>query len=140
MKKRWIVLLLAVLLLVPAAFGKMKQWRWLSHYREAGDFVTATGTVNHIADSEYGLFLGIEDATAVFSDTAFVLRGKNREIVLEKGILEMLQPGDQVTFTTHSWYPGDGYSMPIVAICVDGQWLLEFEEGHQNLLEYYRNE
>ena len=139
MKKRWIVLLLAVLLLVPAACKQAQQWNRLSHYREAEDFVTATGTVNHIADSEYGLFLGIEDAAAVFSDTSFVLRGENREIVLEKGILEKLQLGDRVTFTTHGWYPGDGYSRPIVAICVDGQWLLEFEEGHQNLLEYYRN-
>ena len=139
MKKRWMILLLAVLLLIPAVFGKAKQWRWLSHYRETADYVTVTGTVDHIADSEYGLFLGMEETSAAFSDDTFVFRGKNREIVLEKGILQMLQLGDRVTFTTHGWYPGDGYAMPIVAICVDGQWLLEFDAGYQNLLEYYRN-
>ena len=33
---------------------------------------------------------------------------------------------------------GDGYVMPIVAVSVDGEVLLEFEEGFENFLEHLK--
>ena len=138
MKKRYIIMVLALLLAAPGVFNWCMRWYYASAYRDVEDYVTATGTVTHIADSdEWGLFLGIEDTTVTFSDVNFVFKGENRRIVLEKGILEKLQIGDRVEFTVDPWYAGDGYSMPIVAVCVDGEWMLEFEEGYQNLQDHY---
>ena len=34
-------------------------------------------------------------------------------------------------------YFGDGYSMPIVSISVNGEVLLSFDEGFENLMKLY---
>lgn len=137
MKKRYIALILAAVLLF-VLFKWCGRWQYASYYEKTENYVSAAGTVTHIADDEeFGLFLEFKDMTTNFSDTLFVFRGKNREIVLEKGILEKLAIGDRVEFVTNGWYAGDGYAMPIVAICVDGEWLLEFEDGYENLVEFY---
>ena len=44
-----------------------------------------------------------------------------------------------VSFMTAPRYFGDGYIMPIVEISVDGEELLSFEEGYENLLEWLAN-
>ena len=60
------------------------------------------------------------------------------EIVLQRGILQKVQLGTTVSFMTAPHYFGDGYIMPIVEISVDGEELLSFEEGYENLLEWLR--
>lgn len=37
-------------------------------------------------------------------------------------------------------YFGDGYVMPIVAISVDGEQLLDYEEGYANFMEWLEKE
>ena len=139
MKKRWIPLLLVLLLLTPKILNWAGKWYYLSYYEKTDRYVTTAGTVTYISNSEeWGLNLAINDTTVPFAATSFVIDGENQRIVLEKGILDMLQVGDRVEFISNGWYAGDGYSMPIVGICIDGQWLLEFEEGYENLLEHIR--
>ena len=59
-------------------------------------------------------------------------------MVLRNGILDKLETGDEITFVAAPEYFGDGYVVPIVAITVDGEELLSFDEGYENLMETYR--
>ena len=72
-------------------------------------------------------------------DVSFNFVGANREIVLQRGILQKVQLGTTVSFMTAPRYFGDSYIMPIVEISVDGEELLSFEEGYENLLEWLAN-
>ena len=56
-----------------------------------------------------------------------------------KGYPAEIQLGTTVSFMTAPRYFGDGYIMPIVEISVDGEELLSFEEGYENLLEWLAN-
>ena len=50
------------------------------------------------------------------------------QLVLKNGISEKIKLGDTVEFVTAPRYFGDGYVMPIVAISVEGEQLLDYEE------------
>lgn len=54
----------------------------------------------------------------------------------KNNIDEQIKIGDTIQFVTAPKYFGDGYVMPIVAISVDGEVLLEFEEGYANFLKW----
>ncbi|HIV47949.1 MAG TPA: hypothetical protein H9749_09110, partial [Candidatus Acutalibacter stercorigallinarum] len=71
---------------------------------------------------------------------AFKIVGDNVQIVLENGISEKIKLGDTVEFVTAPRYFGDGYVMPIVAISVDGEQLLDYEEGYANFMEWLEKE
>ena len=53
--------------------------------------------------------------------------------------MQKVQLGTTVSFMTAPRYFGDGYIMPIVEISVDGEELLSFEEGYENLLKWLSN-
>ena len=83
--------------------------------------------------------LGFSELSPTMDDVSFKLVGANREIVLQRGILQKIQLGTTVSFMTAPRYFGDGYIMPSVEISVDGEELLSFEEGYENLLEWLAN-
>ena len=62
--------------------------------------------------------------------------GENLEIVKANRIDDKLKIGEQITFITAPKYFGDGYVMPIVAISISGENMLDFEEGYKNLLDW----
>ena len=49
-----------------------------------------------------------------------------------------LEKGKTIEFVTAPGTWGDGYIYPIVEITIDGETLLEFEEGFPNFLEYFK--
>ena len=89
----------------------------IRYYSEKSNYVTAGGVVDHIKDDPEldGLYLDFSDLSPSMDDSCFKLVGTNREIVLEKGILQKVQLGTTVSFMTAPHYFGDGYIMPIVA-------------------------
>ena len=108
------------------------------YYSKLENYVEATGTVSYI---EYGydyteLYIGFSDLTPSFDDTTFKIVGKNLLITKKNGIDEKIKLGDTVNFITAPRYFGDGYIMPIVAISVNGETLLEFEDGFKNYLNW----
>ena len=111
------------------------------YYSEKSNYVTASGAVDHIQDDPEldGLYLGFSELSPTMDDVSFKLVGANREIVLQRGILQKIQLGTTVSFMTAPRYFGDGYIMPIVEISVDGEELLSFEEGYENLLKWLPN-
>ena len=108
----------------------------LDYYSIDSNYVTVVGTVDHLSyyDSK-ALFLAFEDKTVAFQDSTFVIEGKNLETILKNGFEEKVTLGTQVEFVSAVRVFWDGYEMPIVALSVNGEVLLPFEEGKQNLLE-----
>lgn len=114
--------------------GKMQEY-----YEDKANYVTATGTVTHLARSKDGkiFYLGFsEELTPEFDDSTFKIVGKNVDIVKKNKIWKYVKEGEKVEFVTAPKYWGDGYCMPIVALSVDGEEILGFEEGYDNLQEW----
>ncbi len=130
-----LLLLFDVLVFSSCDISGMKKY-----YSQKDNYVNATGTITHIAynDSCSALYLGFSDLTPRFSDTCFKIVGDNLPIVQENGIDQKIQVGTQVDFVSAPEYFGDGYVMPIVAISVNGEELLSFEEGYINLIEWLK--
>ena len=149
MKKRILVKSIAIVifLLCLLVFStsctaqKMKDY-----YSQKSNYITATGTVTHIAysDEDDILYYGFSDLEYNSTPTypyhfeyyGFKIVGKNFEIVHEKNIDEKVKVGDKITFIAAPRYFYDGYSIPIVGISVGDEEILEFNEGVDNLLMY----
>ena len=108
----------------------------LPYYSDKNNYISATGIVDYIKYSDDGLYLGFSDLDPKFSDSTFKIVGKNFKIVQENGIEEKLEIGDEVEFITAPRYFGDGYIVPIAGISVDGEVLLDFEQGYENYIEW----
>ncbi len=128
-----VALLLCISLSSCGFSPKMKRY-----YSQKENYINASGKVTHIKYNEEStaLYLGFSELTPEFDDNSFKIEGNNLPIVKENGIDEKIKLGDKVEFVTAPKYFGDGYVMPIVAISVNGEVLLEFEEGYANYLEF----
>lgn len=144
MKKRILVKSIAIVifLLCLLVFStsctaqKMKDY-----YSQKSNYINATGIVTHISYNEdrSALYLGFSELNPQFDDNSFKIVGDNLPIVQQNGIDQKIKIGDQVDFVTATRYFGDGYVMPIVEISVNGEKLLNFEDGFANLLKWLDN-
>lgn len=134
LKVIFIILLMNLLILCSCYYAQEK-----AYYADKENFVNVTGTVKHIKynENETMLYLGFSDLSQKFADNTFKIVGENLVIAQENGIDEKLEMGDQIEFITAPGYFGDGYVMPIVSITIDGETLLEFDEGYENFMELY---
>ena len=141
MKKK--IFLLAMLFLLNILFSSCRFTpKMIEYYAQKENYVTAIGTITHIAYNEdrTALYLGFSDLTPQFSDDTFKVVGDNFLIVQEKEIDKKIYIGKQVEFVSATKYFGDGYVMPIVAISVDGETLLTFDEGFENFQEWIKDQ
>ena len=108
------------------------------YYEEKENYIGVTGTISHIQYNEdlTVLYLGFSELSPAIDDTSFKIVGENLKIVQANGIDIKLKIGEQISFMTAPKYFGDGYVMPIVAISVNGESLLDFQEGYTNLLDW----
>ena len=107
-----------------------------NYYSEKEVYVTVSGEVEWLNFGEDGLFLTFqEELTEPYEHYTFGIKGKSFDLLLEKNIKNRLHKGDKVEFMTAPRYFGDGFIMPIVSLTVNGEVLLEFEDGYANLLE-----
>ena len=108
------------------------------YYSQKENYINVTGTVSSIKynDDSSILYIGFEELSPTLDDTCLKIVGENLDIVKANKIDEKLKIGEQTTFVTAPKYFGDGYVMPIVAISINGETLLEFEEGYKNLLAW----
>ena len=113
--------------------------RMRAYYSEKESYITVTGTLVHISNTEEALYLGFSDISEGFSYTeTFKIVGENLTVVKQNGIDEKLEIGKTMEFVTAPGCWGDGYVYPMVEISVDGETLLDFEEGFENFLEYLK--
>lgn len=108
------------------------------YYEKKSNYIEAKGNVSYISYDEksQSIYIDFSSTTPVFDDTCFKIVGDNYSIAKENGIEGILKIGNEVSFITAPQYFGDGYVMPIVSISVEGNTLLEFEEGFANLLKW----
>ena len=133
--KRIICLLLSIMVLFTGCAQIDTQY-----YMDQRNYVTADGKVCHIAynDDQTELYIGIEECPEGFSDVTFKLAGECLTIARENGIDDVLQLGDGITFVAAPRYFGDGYVVPLTAIWVEDQCLLDFEQGYDGLMNWLR--
>lgn len=110
------------------------------YYSDKDNYVVATGVVKHIKYYNGALYLGFSNLEPHMSDNSFKIVGENLVIVRNNGIDNKLKMGDRIEFVTAPEYFGDGYVMPIVEITVNGEKLLDFEEGFVNLNKWLEEE
>ena len=113
----------------------------IEYYSQKENYINVTGTVSHIKYNEdtTALYIGLSEMSPVLDDTCFKIVGRSLEIVKANKIDDKLKIGKTITIITAPKYFGDGYVMPIVAISINGEDLLDFEEGYNSLLDWLSN-
>ena len=108
------------------------------YYSQKENYISVTGTVSSIKYNEEStaLYIDFSELSPTLDDTCFKIVGKNLETVKSNRIDDKIKIGEQLTFITAPMYFGDGYVMPIVAVSINGEVLLDFEEGYENLLDW----
>ena len=106
-----------------------------AYYADESNYITAVGTVSHIQYTEDGeeLYLGLSGLGKEFADVNFCIVDDGLTAAQRRGIDGKLQIGDEVTFISAPRYFGDGYVMPIAALAVHGETLVEFSEGFESI-------
>lgn len=110
------------------------------YYAHRENYVTATGTITFIKynEEQSALYFSFSDLTPGFPDHMFKIVGENLLTAQENGIDEKIYVGKQVEFVSAPKYFGDGYIMPIIAITVDDEVLLPFNEGFENFQKWLK--
>ena len=110
----------------------------LIYYADKDNYISVTGIVESVINSSErsGLYIDFSDLNPSLDDTCFKIVGENLNIVRKNGIEEKLKEEDEVVFITAPRYFGDGYVMPIVAISINGESLLDFNDGYANLMNW----
>ena len=131
-KSIMIIISICVLLCSCNSVGRIE------YYTQKENYISVTGTISNIKYNEEAtaLYIDFSELSPVLDDTCFKIVGENLEIVKANRIDDKLKIGEQITFITAPKYFGDGYVMPIVAISISGENLLDFEEGYKNLLDW----
>ena len=108
------------------------------YYADESNYITAVGTVCHIRYTDDGeeLYLGISGLGSEFADVNFRIIGDGLTAAQGRGIDGKLQIGDEVTFISAPSYFGDGYVVPIAALTVHGETLVEFDEGFESIRQW----
>ena len=107
----------------------------LHRFLHGGRYVLFTVYVINSSERS-GLYIDFSDLNPSLDDTCFKIVGENLKIVRKNGIEEKLKEEDEVVFITAPRYFGDGYVMPIVAISINGESLLDFNDGYANLMNW----
>ncbi len=135
------ITLLMLLLIVPLFFFSLTDnSREIAYCSDKDNYVKASGTVEFISYSNYQdhYNLTLTDMTEDFPDSNFSIEGKNFFTAKENGTTYKVIKGTKIDFVSIRRFFGDGYTLPIVALSVNGEELLSFEEGYQNYLEWLK--
>lgn len=131
MKKIFALFLIFIILTLISCDAKQMR----EYYSDKDNYVVATGTVTHIKynDDKTALYLGLSRVEGPAYNNTYKFVGENLTIVRDNGIDSKLKPGDCIEFVTAPESFGDGYVPYLVGITVNGEKLLDFEEGFVNL-------
>ena len=126
--------IIAIMLLLLCLAGCQSE----DYYADESNYITAVGTVCHIRYTDDGeeLYLGISGLGSEFADVNFRIIGDGLTAAQGRGIDGKLQIGDEVTFISAPSYFGDGYVVPIAALTVHGETLVEFDEGFESIRQW----
>ncbi len=108
------------------------------YYSQKENYIEVEGTVSYIKYNEdsTALYIGFSKLSTALDDSCFKIVGDNLKIVKDNNIDDKLTEGEKISFVTAPKYFGDGYVMPIVSLTINGEILLEFDEGYTNFLNW----
>lgn len=135
-------ILSACITIIYLAFSSVKfldDCKERGYYSNKENFITEKAIVDSIIyNEEYErISFSLSEIDDLYQGSGFIIRGDSVTVLLERGIMEKVIIGSEITYTSAPGYFGNGYRMPIVAISVDGEELLSFDEGYENLMALY---
>jgi len=128
---------LTIVCILPIILSSCKSTQ-TTYYSQRENYISVSGTISSIKYNENSsaLYIEFSELSPVLDDSCFKIVEKNLQIAQANKIDYKLQVGKRIDFITAPKYFGDGYIMPIVAISIDGENLLNFEDGYKNLLDW----
>ncbi len=132
------VISFCVILLLIVSIGCTKN-REKEYYEDINNYISDEAIVENIIynEEEDYIVLWLSVTNEAYQIPNFIIEGENANIVLKKDILEKLKVGDTVKFISAPKIFGNGDFLPIVALSVSNDKLLDFETGYENLLDLY---
>ena len=129
--------IIGLLLLLSLQFPIKEEY---NYYKNVNNYVYASGQLDNYRFYEDSLYISINDLNYEFSRNKFRLEGENVNLLKHRGFEQYMTPNVNIEIATAPRYFGNGYKMQIVALSIDGYTLLEFEEGYDNLMDWYENQ
>ena len=110
----------------------------IAYYTNKKNYITTKGTITSITfnDNNDMLFLSVDNMNQRYSDNYFKIIPENLTIAKCNGIESKIHIGDTIVFISAQRYFGDGYIMPILALSIDKDTFLTFEEGYSNYIKW----
>ena len=130
-----LALVLAMLFSVTGCF----RYKEKVYYSDKENFISVTGTVTHMKSNDKAkkLFIAFSDLSDCFEDNNFYISYENLQLIRDN-IWNLVHIGDSIEFVSAPKVFGDGYTLPIVSLTVNGEVLLDFEIGWENLMKNYQ--
>lgn len=110
-----------------------------AYYSDKNNYICGDAVVDNIIFDEenHRLYFWLSEIDDAYQDCTFKVEGKSVDVLIGSSLLEKIDIGSKITFISAPRYFGDGYCMPIVALSYNGDELLSFNVGYENLLELY---
>ncbi|MBQ2667575.1 MAG: hypothetical protein IJF56_02970 [Clostridia bacterium] len=132
-----------LLLLTLLSFTGCAKNREKAYYSDTNHFITEEAVVENISytkkfsGNRECIVLWLSEIDEAYQSSNFNIEGENVALALERGILDKVEEGDVITYTSAPGFFYNGDFMPIVALSVDSEEILCFEEGYRNLMDLY---
>lgn len=130
---------LMFVLLVACSLLGCSRMREKDYYADTNNYITEEAVVDNIIyneEQEYIVFW-LSEIDKDYQSRDFIIEGKNAMLVLQNGILDKIKSGDIITYTSAPRLFDNGDFMPIIELSIDDEEILNFEEGHKNLMDLY---
>ena len=108
-----------------------------AYYMDESNYITEEAIVDNVIYRSDSIIFWLSEIDDAYSDSNFIIKGENAEVLLQNGIAEKIEIGDKILFTSAPRYFGDGYFMHIVSLSAGEECLLPFEDGYRNLIASY---
>ena len=117
----------------PSDFKKM-----LNYYSDTSVYRVVVGEVLDISGDleENRIYIYLTEIPDGFSKNSFVIAGKPAAIAKKNGFEAKIKRGSRVELVSAPRYFWDGFHMYIVALSVEGEEVLSFDDGYAGLIEY----
>ena len=108
----------------------------VQYYSVSANYVSFDGSVQSFFTGENYIEINFNHSQKEFY-RKFKITGKNFDLAVKNGLLDILQKDTLFTITSASAYLGDGwaYPIPIVALIHNGKEIIPYEAGKQNNIE-----
>lgn len=135
-KKYKLLSLVLIALFLLVGCSKMHEKKY---YADINNFITDEAVVdNVIYNEEKGyIVLWLSEIDEAYQCSDFIIEGNNVDLVLENGILDKIEIGDVITYTSAPRIFGNGDFMPIIEISASNEELLNVDDGYKNLMDLY---